>query len=49
MNCAKSEKETIIMINENKGMVYDSDSQYQALEQACEHLGMDSHIVVIKS
>lgn len=28
---------------------YDEDLQYLALEQACEHLGMDSHIVVIKS
>ena len=35
--------------DESKGMIYDSDLQYQALEQACEHLGMDSHIVVIKS
>ena len=29
--------------------VVDNSLQYQALEQACEHLGMDSHIVVIKS
>lgn len=35
--------------DENKGMFYDNDLRYQALEQACEYLGMDSHIVVIKS
>lgn len=37
------------MINENKGTVYSSGLQYLALEQACEHLSMDSHIVVIES
>lgn len=29
--------------------IYDKDLQYQALEQACKQLGMDSHITIIQS
>lgn len=43
------------MLTDGQKTIYQSlygnnyDLQYLALEQACKHLGMDSHIVVIKS
>lgn len=36
-------------MKKDNSAVYDNDLQYQALEQACEHLDMDSHIAIIQS